>query len=83
MLHGASTSNRETSDAPLWFVIVCKELVEKEAQPSFLGEVCGQGTIRDIIIDIAHAYIQGTSNGIYMDAETGLKCPGYRHVRCQ
>jgi starch synthase (maltosyl-transferring) len=72
MLHGTSTSNRETSDAPLWFVIVCKELVDKESKPSWLGETCGSRTIRDIIIDIAHAYIQGTSNGIHMDAESGL-----------
>ena len=72
MLHGTRTSNRETSDAPLWFVIACKELVEKENNRSWLGEVCGQRTIQDIITAIANAYMKGTSNGIQMDAETGL-----------
>ena len=72
MLHGTRTSNRETSDAPLWFVIACKELVAKENNRSWLGEVCGQRTIQDIINAIANAYTKGTSNGIRMDAETGL-----------
>ncbi len=72
MLHGTRTSNRETSDAPLWFVIACKELVEKENNRSWLREACGQRTIQDIISAIANAYINGTSNGIQMDAETGL-----------
>jgi starch synthase (maltosyl-transferring) len=72
MLHGTRTSNRETSDAPLWFVIACKELVAKENNRSWLGEVCGQRTIQDIINAIATAYTKGTSNGIQMDAESGL-----------
>ena len=72
MLHGTRTSNRETSDAPLWFVIACKELVEKENNRSWLRETCGQRTIHDIINAIADAYINGTSNGIQMDVETGL-----------
>ena len=72
MLHGTHTSNRETSDAPLWFIIACKELIEKENDRSWLGEACGQRTIQDIVHAIANAYIHGTSNGIQMDTETGL-----------
>ena len=72
MLHGTHTSNRETSDAPLWFVVACKELMEKENDRSWLREPCGQRTIQDIICAIANAYIKGTSNGIQMDFETGL-----------
>jgi predicted glycogen debranching enzyme len=72
MLQGTRTSNRETSDAPLWFVIACKELVAKEHSNAWLGEFCGQRTVQDIITAIANAYTKGTSNGIQMDAETGL-----------
>ncbi len=72
MLQGTRTSNRETSDAPLWFIIACKELVAKENNRSWLGEACGQRTIQDIIHAITNAYMKGTSNGIRMDAETGL-----------
>jgi starch synthase (maltosyl-transferring) len=72
MLHGTRTSNRETSDAPLWFIVACKELIVKENNLSWLGEACGERTIQDIINAIASAYINGTSNGIQMDDETGL-----------
>ena len=72
MLQGTRTSNRETSDAPLWFIIACKELIEKENDRAWLGEACGQRTIQDIICAIANAYTRGTPNGIRMDADTGL-----------
>lgn len=72
MLQGTRTSNRETSDAPLWFIVACKELVAKENNRSWLAENCGQRTIQDIINAIANAYMRGTSNGIRMDTETGL-----------
>jgi predicted glycogen debranching enzyme len=72
MLQGTRTSNRDTSDAPLWFIVACKELVAKENNYSWLAENCGQRTIQDIVHAIANAYMKGTSNGIRMDAESGL-----------
>jgi len=33
-IHGNDVSNRDTSDAPLWFAVVCEELAEQNPKPS-------------------------------------------------
>jgi predicted glycogen debranching enzyme len=72
MLQGENAANRDTSDAPLWFVAACRDMVEKEQNDAWLDESCGSRTIRDILYSIIHSYINGTTNNIRMDAETGL-----------
>ena len=72
MLQGHSTSNRDTSDAPLWFVCACKELAEKEGNLSWLETACGPRNFLAVVQAIVNAYIDGTDNGIQMDPETGL-----------
>ena len=82
-IHGSDASNRDTSDAPLWFGIVCEELVEtlrrersadeQNATTLYSTAVAEGGrTLREVLISIAENYIKGTPNGIRMDAESGL-----------
>ncbi len=82
-IHGGDASNRDTSDAPLWFGIVCEELVEALSRECSADEqnattlystavAEGGRTLREVLISIAENYIKGTPNGIRMDAESGL-----------
>ena len=72
MLQGETAANRDTSDAPLWFVVACRDVVEKEQNDTWLDESCGERTVRTILHAIVQSYMDGTPNGIRMDAETGL-----------
>ncbi len=72
MLQGMQTSNRDTSDAPLWFVVASRDLLKKEGNNSWLSEIYGRRSIQEIITSIVRAYIRGTSNGIHMDPASGL-----------
>jgi len=72
MIQGESAQNRDTSDAPLWFCVACRDLVQAEGQDAFLKERCGDRTILEILQSIGRAYVNGTPNGIQMDPDTGL-----------
>jgi len=72
MIRGADASNRDTSDAPLWFYTACADLVKAEGKSSFLKTDCGGRTLRKVLISMAHSLIAGTPNGIHMDADSGL-----------
>jgi starch synthase (maltosyl-transferring) len=69
-IHGNDVSNRDTSDAPLWFAVVCEDFGEKKFYESVAGE--NGRTIRDILTSIAENYSRGTPNGIKMDADSAL-----------
>jgi len=71
-MRGNNAGNRDTSDAPLWFVIVCADLIKKGISPAFLSEKCGNRTMMDILLSIGRSYIEGTSNHIRMDQTSGL-----------
>ena len=68
-IHGNDVSNRDTSDAPLWFAVVCEDLDDKKF---FDKRVDGSRTIRDVLTSIAENYSKGTPNGIRMDADSAL-----------
>jgi predicted glycogen debranching enzyme len=72
MIRGKDTGNRNTSDAPLWFFVACHDLICCEKNHSFLDEPCQDRTIRQILISIGHSLIRGSSNGVQIDAESGL-----------
>ncbi len=72
MIHGNDAGNRDTSDAPLWFIRACGELIKAENADVFLEETCGGRTIRQILLSIGQSYRTKTPNGIYMDPDTGL-----------
>jgi predicted glycogen debranching enzyme len=68
-IHGNDVSNRDTSDAPLWFAIVCEDLGDKKF---FNQRVDSSRTIRGVLTSIAENYSRGTPNGIRMDADSAL-----------
>jgi starch synthase (maltosyl-transferring) len=73
MIRGNDDSNRDTSDAPLWYCVACSDLCKKENTFDFLNTECGNGRkISDTIISIVEGYIKGTKNKIKMDDGTGL-----------
>ena len=72
MIQGDNTGNRDTSDAPLWYCVVCDELLKFDGSDAFLDMQYGNRTVRQILFSIGHAYMTGTSNGIRMDSESGL-----------
>jgi predicted glycogen debranching enzyme len=83
-IHGNDVSNRDTSDAPLWFALACEELAKVEQasslsrsgkmpDPLYVTVVDNSGrTIRDVLTSIAENYARGTPNGIRMDADSAL-----------
>ena len=72
MIQGHEAANRDTSDAPLWFILACEELVRAECNDSFLETDCAGRRIRDIILSIGNGIKAGTPRGVKMDPETGL-----------
>lgn len=68
-IHGHDVSNRDTTDAPLWFAVVCEDLADARF---FDTRVDGGRSIRDVLVSIAENYARGTPNGIRMDADSGL-----------
>jgi len=80
-IHGNDVSNRDTSDAPLWFAVVCEEFAETQnsklkTQNFFATPVVENDrtvrTVRDVLASIAKNYSTGTPNGIHMDADSAL-----------
>ena len=75
-IHGNDISNRDTSDAPLLFGLVCEETAaqDKKTGAKFYDTTVGRGTrtIRDALASIADNYFKGTPNGIRMDADSAL-----------
>jgi glycogen debranching enzyme len=87
IIHGEDASNRDTSDAPLWYGIVCEDLAKAEQASRLLSpELAGEApaplystvvdargrAIADILRDIATSYRDGTPNGIKMDEASAL-----------
>jgi len=74
---GEDTSNRSTSDAPLWFGVVCQELANLSS-PQRPGEIygtrvsSGERALADVLGSIGKFYVTGTANGIVMDPASAL-----------
>jgi predicted glycogen debranching enzyme len=72
-LHGGDVSHRETSDAPLWYGLVCEEAAIYLGTSLYKMVVNAQGrTVEDVLREIAVGYMSGTVNGIRMDGSSGL-----------
>jgi predicted glycogen debranching enzyme len=72
-IHGANASNRDTSDAPLWYGIVCEETAERMGEKIYQTPVDDTGRkVSDVLREIAVGYSRGTPNGIRMDKTSGL-----------
>lgn len=71
LIRGSMPLNRDTSDAPLWFCVVCGELMEKMGI-SILDTKAGDRSLKEIFISIVKNFIQGTENNIKMDETSYL-----------
>lgn len=72
MIRGGDTGNRDTSDAPLWLVVVCGELLQGPGGEGFLDETVEGRSVRQVIAGIGRALTSGTDNGIRVDPDSGL-----------
>jgi starch synthase (maltosyl-transferring) len=72
-IHGDDAGNRDTSDAPLWYGVVCEETAERMGGTLYQTPVDKTGrNVADVLREIASGYARGTPNGIRMDAASGL-----------
>ena len=72
MIHGGDASNRDTSDAPLWYFVACDDLMKAEGNDSLLNTKAGDRSVKEILISLAENIMKGTPNGIKMDTDSGL-----------
>jgi len=70
-IFGEDASNRDTSDAPLWFALVCEELSARIGALNAVPTGAGR-TLSNVLTSIAEGYLRGTPNGIRMDPASGL-----------
>ena len=78
-IYGDNASNRDTSDAPLWYGVVCEDFAGRNSETTtasgelYVTSVDTSGhTIADVLRTIATGYLHGTPNGIRVDAPSGL-----------
>jgi glycogen debranching enzyme len=71
-IHGANASNRDTSDAPLWYGVVAEELAAHDPKLLQLTVNSSGRTIADVLRSIAVGHLRGTPNGIRVDRDSGL-----------
>ncbi len=72
MIRGNDDSNRDTSDAPLWFFTSVADLMQREGHEAFLEEQVHGRSIREVLVSLGRGYVRGTPNGITMDPASGL-----------
>ncbi len=72
MICGPDATNRETSDAPLWFIACVRDLVDRQGHDGFLDQDIGGRTIRRILLSMGHSMIHSTPTGVVADPGTGL-----------
>ncbi len=72
-IHGDNASNRDTSDAPLWFIRGVEEAAATRPPEFLRNPVTPRGqSLIDVARSLAQGYLAGTPNGIRVDPETGL-----------
>ena len=72
-IHGHDASNRDTSDAPLWYGVVCEEAAAQAGKAFTKAPLAPAGEpLARRLREIAVGYARGTPNGIRMDAASGL-----------
>ena len=72
VLNGDDVSNRNTSDAPLWFCLVSEELAQV-SEIDVYGQSVGDGrTLSEVLVSIGEGYRRGMTNGVCVDDQSGL-----------
>jgi predicted glycogen debranching enzyme len=72
-LFGDNASNRDTSDAPLWFGVIVEEAAS-HFDGSFLKEPVhpGKPSLLETVRDLVEGYLRGTPNGIRVEPASQL-----------
>ena len=71
-IYGNDASNRDTSDASLWFALACAELADAGKDDFYSTSVEANRSVRDVLVSIAENYARGTPNDIRMEADSAL-----------
>jgi predicted glycogen debranching enzyme len=73
IIHGANASDRDTSDAPLWYGVLCEETAAHIGGTLYEKAVNDSGkTVAAVLGEIAAGYARGTPNGIRLDPASAL-----------
>ncbi len=72
LLNGDQATNRDTSDAPLWYALAAEEWCARNPKPGHTLEVAPGRSLLQALADIAIGWIDGTPNGIRVDHASGL-----------
>ena len=72
MIRGEDHGNRETSDAPFWFMVAAGDIIHACGARMVLRALCGQRPLRAVLASIVEHTLAGTPNGIRVDPNTGL-----------
>lgn len=72
MIQGEAAANRDTSDAPLWFIVAVADFMAATQSRAILDARCAERAVGEICHAIVAAYMAGTPNGIRMDDDSGL-----------
>ena len=57
-------SNRNTSDAPLWFCLVSEELAQMSEIDVYDQSVGDGRTLSEVLVSIGEGYRRGVTNGV-------------------
>jgi starch synthase (maltosyl-transferring) len=72
MIRGEDHGNRDTSDAPFWFMVAARDAIGALGADAVLGARCGTRPLREVLASIVHHCFAGMSNGIRVDPDSGL-----------
>ena len=72
MIRGNDTSDRDTSDAPLWLFVAVQDYIAKTGKNDILSEKCGSRTLENVLCDLLEGLWNGAPNGVRADQSSGL-----------
>lgn len=72
MIRGKDTSDRATSDAPLWLYVTVDDYMKATGDAGILNVDCGGRRLIDILDCMAESMWNGAENGVRADAESAL-----------
>ena len=72
MIQAENAANRDTSDAPLWLIQACADLIQASNDNRLIESDCGGRSMRKILLAIGQSIKAGTPHGVRMDPQSGL-----------
>ncbi len=72
MIRGRDAADRNTSDAPLWFCVACRDFLKAAGTADLLEADCDGRPLGRVLADLGGGLCAGAPNGVTMDPESGL-----------